>query len=81
MRLNRPVRTIHQDASGVTVIADGLTVRARRVVVALPPTLAGRIDYDPLLPTARDQYTQRAGMGALMKVEAIYPRRSGARTG
>jgi monoamine oxidase len=73
VRLNRPVRTIHQDASGVTVIAAGLTVRASRVVVALPPTMAGRIDYAPLLPAARDQYTQRAGMGALMKVEAIYP--------
>ena len=73
VRLNRPVRTIAQDTSGVTVVAAGLTVRAKRVVVALPPPLAGRIDYEPLLPTARDQYTQRAGMGALMKVEAIYP--------
>jgi monoamine oxidase len=73
VRLNQAVRTIQQDRSGVTVTATGLSVRAQRVIVALPPVMAARIDYEPLLPSARDQYTQRAGMGALMKVEAIYP--------
>jgi monoamine oxidase len=48
-------------------------VNAKRVVVAVPPPLAGRIVYHPLLPTARDQLTQRLAMGALMKVEAVYP--------
>jgi monoamine oxidase len=73
VRLNTPVRTISQTASGVTVTSDQLLVTASQVVVAVPPTLAGRIDYDPLLPPARDLMTQRAGMGALMKVEAVYP--------
>jgi len=35
---------------------------ARRVIVALPPTLAGRIFYRPGLPANRDGLTQRAFM-------------------
>ena len=71
--LNAPVRSITQSATGVTVASDALTVTARRAVVAVPPTLAARIDYTPGLPPARDLLLQRLAMGALMKVEAIYP--------
>jgi monoamine oxidase len=47
-------------------------VRARLVVVAIPPTLAGRIDYRPSLPADRDQLTQRMPAGAVIKCMAIY---------
>jgi monoamine oxidase len=50
-----------------------VNVTAAHVVVAVPPPLAARIEYDPLLPAARDLLMQRLSMGALMKVEAIYP--------
>jgi monoamine oxidase len=73
VHLSTPVRRITQTGTGVSVESDAVTVAARHVVVAVPPTLAARIEYDPLLPAARDQLTQRLGMGALMKVEAIYP--------
>jgi monoamine oxidase len=73
VRLASPVRSITQTATGVTVTADTGTVTARRVIVAVPATLAARIDYAPLLPAARDLLTQRLAMGALMKVEAVYP--------
>ena len=74
MHLNTPVRRIVQNAHGVTVVQrPACIVHAQRVIVAVPPALAQRIDYDPLLPTARDQLLQRMPMGALMKVEAVYP--------
>lgn len=73
VRLGSPVRRITQDDSGVVVESDAVSVSAARVVVAVPPALAARIDYEPLLPPARDLLTQRLGMGALMKVEAVYP--------
>ena len=57
---------------GVTVHADGVTVRGRRAIVAIPPTLAGRIAYDPPLPGYRDQLTQRMPLGAVIKCMAIY---------
>jgi monoamine oxidase len=69
-----PVRRIEQHRSGVTVTSDKATVRAKYVVVAIPPTLAGRIDYYPLLPSQRDAVMQRTPQGALIKVEAFFER-------
>jgi len=54
------------------VHADGIVVRAKQVVVAIPPTLAGRIDYSPALPVRRDALTQRLPQGTLIKAEAFY---------
>jgi len=51
----------------------GVEVSARRAVVAIPPTLAGRIAYDPPLPGLRDQLTQRMPQGAVIKCHAVYP--------
>lgn len=72
--LGAPVRRIEQAGARVTVIADGITVTARRAIVAIPPTLAGRISYAPILPFERDQLTQRYGQGTLTKVAAVYQR-------
>ena len=43
----------------MAVTTDRGEVLGAYAVVAVPPTLAGRISYDPLLPAARDQLTQR----------------------
>lgn len=72
VHLDTPVRRIVQTDRGVLVVSDRVHVRAHRVIVAVPPALAQRIDYAPLLPPARDQLLQRMPMGALMKVEAVY---------
>jgi monoamine oxidase len=70
--LEAPVRNIERADHGVTVRADGATVRARRAIVAIAPTLAGRIAYDPPLPGFRDQLTQRMPLGTVAKCMAIY---------
>jgi len=70
--LGAPVRTIEHTADGVVVRADGAIARGRRAIVAVPPTLAGRIAYDPPLPGYRDQLTQRMPMGAVIKCLAFY---------
>jgi monoamine oxidase len=54
--------------------ASGVVVSARRAIVAIPPTLAGRIAYDPPLPAQRDQLTQRMPQGTVIKTMAIYER-------
>jgi monoamine oxidase len=66
------VRRIAQTGSGVTVDADGLTVTGSRAIVALAPTLAGRIRFEPDLPELRDGLHQRVPMGTLIKCEAVY---------
>lgn len=72
--LDTPVRSITQTPGGVRLVSERLTVSADRVIVAIPPTLAGRIDYEPILPFERDQLTQRYGQGTLTKVAAVYDR-------
>jgi monoamine oxidase len=67
-----PVRRIVQSHRGVRVDSDRLTVHAQHAIVAVPPTLAGRIDYHPILSPERDQLMQRLGQGSLTKVTAVY---------
>jgi monoamine oxidase len=74
VRLGAPVRSIEQGPDGVIVHADGAEVGARYAVVAVPPALAGRIDYRPALPVERDQLTQRFPMGSTVKCLALYER-------
>ncbi|MBV9454902.1 MAG: FAD-dependent oxidoreductase [Rubrobacter sp.] len=72
LHLESPVRAIGQDAQGVTVRADNVTVRAHRVIVALPPTLAGQLRYDPMLPVDRLLLNQRVPNGAIARAIAVY---------
>ncbi len=71
--LDAPVSHVTQSADGsVTVVSAQGTFRAKRCIVAIPPALAGRITYEPLLPGRRDQLTQRMPMGNTVKVLATY---------
>lgn len=72
VRLERPVERIEQDDSEVRVFTRTEMHRACRVILALPPALAGRIVYEPALPALRDQLTQRMPMGSVIKCLAIY---------
>src|SRR5207253_7358076 len=72
VQLGKPVTRIEQGDDFVTVWSDRRRIREKRVIVAIPPTLAGRIEYDPPLPALRDQLTQRMPQGSLMKFEAVY---------
>lgn len=69
---NRPVLKIEECDGGVSVWTETERFTAGRVVVALPPTLAGRVLYDPALPAPRDQLTQRMPMGSIIKVNVEY---------
>ncbi|WP_395656586.1 flavin monoamine oxidase family protein [Nocardioides sp.] len=74
VRLGDPVRTVQQDDGGVRVTTrGGTTYEAERAVLTLPPTLAGRLEYDPPLPSWRDQLTQKLPAGSVFKVYAVYP--------
>ena len=72
--LGMPVRRILQTREGVEVVTDAGRVGAAYAVVAVPPALAGRIEYDPSLSVGRDQLMQRYAMGAVVKVVVAYER-------
>jgi monoamine oxidase len=70
--LNAPVRAIDQTGRRVVITTDAGKVRAGAVILAIPPTLAGAIDYRPQVPILRAQLTQRFPMGYAVKVHATY---------
>lgn len=73
LRLGVPVRRVEQTAAGAAVVTrSGDRVSCDRVIVTLPPTLAGRLEYDPPLPSRRDQLTQRLPAGSVVKLYAVY---------
>jgi monoamine oxidase len=72
LHLSSPVRDISQGAHRVTVTADGVTVRARRVVVTVPVSIQSRIRFDPALPTERAQLLQRFPQGAVVRAVIEY---------
>ena len=72
--LGAPVVRIDHDRRSVEVQTPDGTWRAKRVIVALPPTLAGQIHYQPGLPALRSQLTQRVPMGSVIKCLAVYDR-------
>ena len=72
LHLSSPVRRIRQNAESVEVVSDRLTVDAERVIVATPPLLASRIEYDPALPEAQAQLLRRMLSGSAIRGITVY---------
>ena len=70
--LGAPAEVVRQEAGGVVVEAGGRALAGGRAILAVPPAVAGRIGYRPALPGWRNQLTQRAPMGSVIKVHALY---------
>ena len=70
--LDAPVRKLSQSRDGVDALSDKGTFGGKFAVVAIPPALAGRIEYAPSVSVGRDQLTQRFSMGAAIKVVVTY---------
>jgi len=74
LALGFPVRRLVQSHEGVDAVSEARSIGGRYAIVAIPPTLAGRIDYEPPVSVGRDQVTQRFAMGAAIKVLLTYER-------
>ncbi len=73
VRTSTPVRRVEW-GDGVVVHADGVTLRATRAVVALPPPLANEVEFSPPLPRSRSALHAGMPMGAAGKCVAVYER-------
>jgi monoamine oxidase len=61
------------DAVATITLLGGDQLHARHaVIVACPPHVAGTIIYEPPMPPRREQLTQRAPMGTIIKVLAVF---------
>lgn len=72
VRLGAPVRRIEQGDGSVRVHADGVELEAARAILALPPVLADRIEFEPGLPPGRQRLAEQFRPGALDKCIALY---------
>jgi monoamine oxidase len=72
IRLRTPVRSISQDAGGVVVRGDGVEVRARRVIVTIPPCLSEAVSYEPQLPPERALLVHSMPAGSVLKISVMY---------
>jgi monoamine oxidase len=70
--LRSPVRRIEYDKHGVVVTSDRAIVKAKHVIVAVPPILTGKIDYDPGLPDQRVELIDHYPQGTLTKAAVVY---------
>ncbi|MEX2194000.1 MAG: FAD-dependent oxidoreductase [Thermoleophilaceae bacterium] len=70
--LGAAVHRVEHGGGRVRVHADGVVAEARRVIVAVPPGLAGRIEYHPSLPAARGALHDHIPQGTLIKCMAVY---------
>ncbi|HKR71805.1 MAG TPA: flavin monoamine oxidase family protein [Streptosporangiaceae bacterium] len=70
--LGAPVNKIAVAGDKVTAITAAGQFDGKRIIVTAPPLLAGRIEYEPALPYWREQLTQRAPMGSVIKCQVIY---------
>lgn len=71
-RLSAPVSRIEATGDRVLATTPVGQFEGRQIVVTVPPALAGRIEYEPALPYWRDQLTQRAPMGSVIKCQVVY---------
>ena len=70
--LSQPVRRLEYTADSVRAVADGMMVSARHAIVAVPPNLYSRIDFQPPLPRRQQQMHQHLSLGFVIKVHAVY---------
>jgi monoamine oxidase len=75
--LNAPVLKITHADGKVTAGGDGFAFTGRRMIVAMPFHLGGRIQYEPATSHfdggTREQLVQRTPMGSTIKVQCLYP--------
>ena len=56
----------------VTAVSDRATVKARFVIMAVPPNLYSRVSFNPPLPRRQHQMHQHQSLGLVIKVHAVY---------
>lgn len=76
VRLSQDVTAVEYDVQqgeGATVVVGTERIRARRVIVAVPPPLVRRIRFSPELPAEHRQAREHQSFGLVVKVQVEYP--------
>ncbi|WP_456698565.1 flavin monoamine oxidase family protein [Aeromicrobium sp. P5_D10] len=68
----RDVEKVVWTDNGVHVISGDLTVDARHLILAIPPTAVTRVRFEPPLPSIQRETRQHQSFGQVIKVHATY---------
>ena len=74
VHLNTPVVAVDQTADRVRILSDTVEFDAGRVVLAVDPATADRIEHDPPLPLQRIILERSYALGSGMKAHVCYDR-------
>ncbi|MER8388862.1 flavin monoamine oxidase family protein [Mesorhizobium sp. M0166] len=74
LRLSTPIKSIEHGPEGVRVVSAAGSIEARTVLVAVPPMMASKVEFVPLLPAALAGALGVWQSGAVIKMLARYPR-------
>lgn len=72
VHLGEAVKKVSQNELNCTVITDQNEYHSKKVIIAIPPTLAGQLTYEPQLSVKKRQLLQKLPMGIVVKCYAIY---------
>jgi putrescine oxidase len=72
VRTGRDVEKVVWTDEGVTVSSGDLSVSARDLVLAIPPTAVTRVRFEPPLPSIQRETRQHQSFGQVIKVHATY---------
>ncbi|MGY6523065.1 MAG: flavin monoamine oxidase family protein [Mongoliitalea sp.] len=70
--LSHAVSKIEQGDSSVTVYTEKVSFTAKKLIIAIPPPLAAKINFNPMLPANKRQVMDRIAMGQVGKCFMIY---------
>lgn len=73
LHLNEPVHSIDVSSTEAVVVTGLARYKAKRVIVAVPPTLINRINITPPLPGTQSALHNRVNMGSVIKFWIAYP--------
>jgi len=74
LTLGEPIHAIEGDGEGLTVIGARERYRAARVILAVSPAIAAKIDLPPTVSERRRELHERMFMGSTIKCLAAYDR-------
>ena len=72
VQLGVPVQRICVRGDAAIVVGRQLSVSCRRVIVALPPSLASRLEWEPALPGGRDRALAAFNGGSVITASLVY---------
>lgn len=71
--LSQPVYRVEDSSDTITVFTNNQSYQAKKLIIAIPPPLAGKISFSPLLSPEKRQVMDRIAMGQVGKCFMVYP--------